>query len=152
MNARRRLPAAASAVLALGALAGCEKPAPIVTVVSGDQSVYTEASTFCFDEGEVISSGSCAQRAEDVPQLEVRPGEKVGVDVGKELTERGWRLQLADPNDPQSGQSLPTTQTGHYFSFTMPGVPENGSLLLTIRTVDGDEATGEWLFELVPKT
>lgn len=151
MTARRRLLAAASAGLALTALAACEKPAPLVTVVSGGSSVHTEAAVFCFEEGQTLAEGGCAERAEGVPTLEVRPGEQVGVDVGKELTERGWRLTLADPNDPQGGQSLPTTQTGHYFKFTAPGIPENGSLLLTVRTVAGEEATGEWVFELVPK-
>ena len=45
MNARRPL-ACVAAVGALLALSACEKPAPIVTIVSGDQSVYAEASTW----------------------------------------------------------------------------------------------------------
>ena len=45
MNARRPL-ACVAAVGALLALSACEKPAPIVTVVSGGQSVYAEANTW----------------------------------------------------------------------------------------------------------
>lgn len=148
MIARRRLLATASAAFALLALTGCEKPAPIVTLVSGGESVYTEATTFCFEPDLTLADEGCAERADDVPQLAVRPGERIGVDVDKELTERGWRLSLTDPADPAGGQSSPT-QDGHYFPFTAPGIPEGGSLLLTVQTVEGEEPTGEWLFELV---
>lgn len=151
MTARRRLLAATSAGFALVVLTACEKPAPLVTLVSGGSSVHTEAAVFCFEEGQTLGDGDCAERAEEVPTLAVRAGEQVGVDVGKELTERGWRLTLADPADPQTGQSLPTTQTGHYFKFTAPSIPEKGSLLLTVRTLDGEEPTGEWVFTLEPK-
>ncbi len=41
MNGRRRLLPAASAVGALLALTACEKPTPLVTVVSGETSLYT---------------------------------------------------------------------------------------------------------------
>ena len=59
MNARRPL-ACVAAVGALLAVSACEKPAPIVTVVSGSESVYTEASTWCF-EGQ--TGDECAERA-----------------------------------------------------------------------------------------
>jgi hypothetical protein len=148
MTPRPRLLAAA---LALAALTACEKPAPLVTVVSGGESTYTEATVFCFEEGQTLQSEECAARSEDVPVLEVRAGEQVGVDVGKELVERGWRLELADPADPQSTQQSPVLDD-HYFAFTAPGLRPDGELLLTVQTVDanGEAATGEWRFLLRP--
>ncbi len=152
MTARRRLLAAASATLSLAALTACEKPAPIVTLVSGGHSVYTEAATFCFEDGQKLESGECARRTSSLTRLEVRGGDVVGVDVDKELAERGWQLELQDPNDPQGTQRSPTIQD-HYFTFTAPGLQPGGRLLLTVRTVDQqDAATGEWQFELVPES
>lgn len=149
MTARRRLLAAASATFALAALTGCEKPAPLVTVVSSGASVYTEAASYCFDSGQTLAAGTCATRATDVPRLETRQGERIGIDVDKELAERGWQLEIVDPADPQRTQASATI-TDHYFPFTAPGIAPRGTLLLTVRTVDADNApTGEWRFELV---
>ena len=152
MTPRRRLLAAAAATSAMAALlTGCEKPAPIVTVVSGGTSVYSEAAAFCFDEGQTLDSGECAQRATQTKQLAVRPGERVGIDVDKELVERGWQLVISDPQDPQRTQASGVIDD-HYFPFTAPGIAPDGSLLLTVRTVDDQETpTGEWQFELVSR-
>ena len=148
MNARRPL-ACVAGVGALLALSACEKPAPIVTVVSGGSSVYTEASVFCFDEEQTLDSGECAQRETEVTELAVRPGERVGIDVDGELADRGWQLVIADPQDPQRTQASGTI-TDHYFPFTAPGIAPGGQLLLTVRTVDEqDSPTGEWQFALV---
>lgn len=150
MTPRRRLLAAAAVTSAAAAvLTGCEKPAPIVTVVSGSSSVYTEASVFCFEEEQTLESGQCAQRATDVTEVAVRPGERVGIDVDGELADRGWQLVIADPQDPQRTQASGTI-TDHYFPFTAPGIAPGGQLLLTVRTVDEqDSPTGEWQFALV---
>ena len=93
MNARRPL-ACVAAVGALLALSACEKPAPIVTIVSGDQSVYAEASTWCF-EGQ--TGDECAERETEVTSIPVRAGETVGIDVDKELADGGWYLELTAP-------------------------------------------------------
>jgi hypothetical protein len=151
MTVRRRLLAAASATVALAALTGCERPAPLVTVVSGGDSVYTEAASYCFEEGQTLAAGQCSTRATTLPRLEIRQGERVGIDVDKELVERGWQLELRDPADPQRSQTSGTI-TDHYFPFTAPGIPPQGKLLLVVRTVDAQNAsTGEWQFELVTR-
>ena len=151
MTARRRLLAACSATLALAALTGCEKPAPLVTLVSGGQSVYTEANLYCFEPDKTVEGGDCAERAQGSTRLEVRQGETVGVDVGKDLVERGWRVQLGSAENPEQVQSSAVLEDQHYFTFTAPPVPEEGTPL-TVVTVDEDDATtGEWLFLLVPK-
>ena len=148
MTARRRLTAAVSAGFALLVLTACEKPAPIVTVVSGGQSEWAEANTFCF-EGQSAQNADCASRATGVTELEVRPGEQVGVDVSKEVVERGWLIELGQG---EQAQQSPVFEDDHYFSFTAPNLGPEG-LPLTIRTIDesGQVQTGEWQFRLVPK-
>ena len=149
MPARRRLLAASSSMLALAALTGCEKPAPLVTLVSGGQSVYTEANVYCFEEGTTLDSDQCAQRAQGPTRLAVRPGEPIGVDVGKELVERGWRVQFGSGEDPSN--LSPVLKGKHYSTFAVQSLPPEGAAL-TVYTVDEDEApTGRWLFQLVPK-
>ena len=148
MNARRPL-ACVAAVGALLALSACEKPAPIVTVVSGGESVWTEASTWCF-EGQ--TGDECAERETEVTSIPVRAGETVGVDVDKELAEGGWYLELAAPGgegEQQPQRSEP--QEGHYFSFTAPSLAAGSTLDLAVYAVgEGEEPRGEFRFELTP--
>ena len=148
MNARRPL-ACVAAVGALLALSACEKPAPIVTVVSGGTSVYKEANTWCFEDQ---TPPDCAERASGTTSLAVRAGETVGVDVAKELAEGGWYLELSAPGggeEQQPQRSEP--QKGHYFSFTAPSLAEGSSLRLDVRAIgEGEEPRGEFQFELVP--
>ena len=154
MTPRRRLLATATAALGIATLAGCEKPAPIVTVVNAGQSVYAEANTYCF-EGQSLQEGDCAVRHEGTTRLEVQGGETVGVDVGKALAESGWLIELSDPA-AQGEQAQPQqseVQEGHYFTFTAPNLPSDGELLLTVRSLDEEQQrpTGEWSFTLVPR-
>lgn len=151
MTARRRLLAAASTTLVLAGLTACEQPTPLVTVVSGGESVYSEAASYCFEEGQTLQAGSCANRATAVPELQVRQGERIGIDVDKHLVERGWQLEIVDPSDPQRTQASSTIRD-HYFPFTAPGIAPGGELRLTVRTVDASNApTGEWQFRLVSR-
>ena len=157
MDTRRHLLASAFVAGGLLALTACEKPAPIVTVVSGGESLYREAGTWCFEEQ---TPPDCAERRQETAELAVRAGETVGVDVDRELAERGWFIELSDPDgqgqDSQPQRSEP--QTGHYFTFTAPPLPSGSSLLLTVRALAEDgggseqqDATGEWEFVLVPE-
>lgn len=149
MTPRRRLLSAASAALTLVALSACEKPAPLVTVVSGGESVYAEANLYCFDEGQTLESGACAQRAQGAQRLEVRPGNRIGIDVDQELAEGRWDFLLSDPNDPNRTQGIGPLEN-HYFPFSVPAIESDGSLLLTVRSLDpAGQPTGEWQFQLV---
>ena len=154
MNARRLL-ACASAVGALLALSACEKPVPIVTVVSGGQSVYTEASSWCFEDQ---NPPECAERESETPVVSVRGGDTVGVDVDKELVDRGWFIELAEPEGAAAEGQQPSEpqrseeQDGHYFTFTAPNLPSDSELLLTVRAVgEGEDPIGEWSFRLRPR-
>lgn len=148
MNARRPS-ARVAAVGALLALSACEKPAPIVTVVSGGESVYAEASTWCFEDQ---TGDECAERETEVTSLPVRAGETVGVDVDEELAEGGWYLELSAPgggSEPQRSDP----QLGHYFSFTAPSVAAGSALELDVFAVgegEGEEPRGEFRFRLTP--
>lgn len=152
MTARRRLLATACAGIALVGLTGCEKPAPIVTVVSGGASVHKEADIFCF-EGQQLVEDECAQRAEGVTSLEVTPGETVGVDVDRDIVQRGWFLELAQPGaDQQEAQRSELFEDDHYFTFTAPAVGPQGVLLTVLAVGDQGEQgppSGEWTFQLV---
>ena len=150
MPARRRLLAATSTVLALASLAGCEKPAPLVTLVSGGQSVYKQAKMYCCEEGVTVDSGECAQRADGATRLEVRRGETIGVDVGKDLVERGWRVQVGSGTAEQV-QASDVLEDQHYFTFTAPNLPAEGVPLVVVTVDEDDASTGEWLFQLVPE-
>ena len=139
---------------ALLALTACEKPAPIVTVVSGGESEYTEATTFCFDD-QTLESGACATRAEGPTTVEVRGGETVGVDVDGALVDDGWFIELSDPAAQGEQQQQPQRsepQNGHYFTFTAPNLQACASLRLTVRSLgESGEPNGEWAFDLKPK-
>ena len=150
MSLRRRLPGATCLVLGLVALSGCERPTPLVTVVNAGKSVYTEADTYCF-EGQSAVEASCATRQQRAPTLEVLPGEPVGVDVDKELVEGGWIIELSDPQAPaeEAQPQQSEVQDDHYFTFTAPNLPPEASLLLTVRSLNGETPTGQWSFILV---
>ncbi len=150
MPARRRLLAASSALLSAVALTACEKPTPLVTLVSGGEHTYAEANLFCFDEAETVESGECAERVQGLTELRVSGGQQVGIDVGKELVERGWQATLTDPASPEDAQRTPV-QDDHWFSFTAPTLQPGGRLLLTVTSLgEGEAATGEWQFALLP--
>lgn len=153
MTPRRRLLVTASAALALGALTGCEKPAPIVTIVNEGRSIYKEANAFCF-EGQSFVESDCAVRDTSVGSLAVVGGQSVGVDVSKEVEERGWFIELSDPANPGQEPQRSEVQDGHYFTFTAPNLPQGSALLLTVRTLAEEaqeQVSGEWQFELTAR-
>jgi hypothetical protein len=148
---RRRLLVALSAGVAAASLTGCERPAPIVTVVSGTTSEWKEADVFCF-EGQSFQDGTCAQRAEGPTVLPVTPGEQVGIDVSRAVVDRGWFLELSSPGGQGQAQQSEVFDDEHYFAFTAPSVGAEG-LRLTVRSVGeqgpGGPPSGEWTFDLV---
>lgn len=153
MTARRRLLAALSAGVALISLTGCERPAPIVTVVSGTTSEWKEADVYCF-AGQSLPDDDCVQRADGPVQLEVTPGQQVGVDVDKDVVERGWYIQLAGPEGGAQAQQSDVMEDRHYFSFTAPSVgPEGLRLTVVALGEQGPEGppSGEWTFDLVAR-
>jgi hypothetical protein len=153
MTPRRRLVPGAVAALAVAALSGCERPAPIVTVVNAGNSVYAEANIYCF-EGQSVAEANCAVRSDHATELEVQGGQTVGVDVDKALLDGGWLIELFDPSAPEGSAEAQQSeiQDGHYFAFTAPNLRQDSSVLLTVRSLDRQlNPTGEWVFTLVPR-
>jgi len=146
---RRRLLTALTAGVAVVSLTGCERPAPIVTVVSGTTSEWKEADLYCFD-GQSLQDDECLQRDEGPTVLGVKPGQQVGVDVSKAVADRGWYVELTQPGADAQPQQSEVFEDQHYFAFTAPSIGEGG-LRLVVRTVseDGQTDSGEWLFDLV---
>lgn len=151
MTPRRRLLAALTAGVAGFLLTGCERPAPIVTVVSGTHSEWKEADVWCFED-QTLEDGDCAERAEGPASIPVRAGERVGIDVSEAVVDRGWFYELALLDDPSQSQvfEVPQGEDGtHYFSFPAPA----SGLRLTVRAFGeagpGGPPSGEWTFHLV---
>ena len=154
MSPRRRLSAAVSAGSLLFALTACERPAPLVTLVSSGNTVHSEAAIYCF-EGQSVQQANCAGRADEVKELRVRAGQPIGIDVDKELADGGWQLQLVDAAQPD--RPLLTSepqQENHYYAFDLPELPSGTTLQLTVQALDeaGQPGKGSWQFELVPRT
>lgn len=153
MTPRRRLLAALSAGVAVVSLSACERPGPIVTVVSGTQSEWKEADVWCF-EGQAFDDGDCAERGEGLVEIEVTPGEQVGVDVSKAVVERGWSIELSAGGEQGQAQQSEVFEDQHYFAFTAPAVGPEGATL-TVRSL-GEQGqagapSGEWVFALVSR-
>jgi hypothetical protein len=147
MSPRRRLSAAASAGFLVLTLAACEKPSPLVTLVSSGNTVHSEAQVYCF-EGQSVQQANCAGRAEEVKELRVRPGQPIGIDVDKEVAERGWLIEVGEGEQAQQSNVF---VDDHYFSFGFP-IDRGQRIPLTIRTVGAEDPqapTGEWSFVLV---
>lgn len=143
----RRVVAVAGMLLALGGLTGCEKPTPLVTVVSAGDSVHREATTFCF-EGQSPEQRNCRQDDSAPPVLLVRPGDIVGIDVDKDLAESGWYVAV--------NRQRTAILDEHYFRFTPGGQDfQQGRLRLEIHAVEGEgdaaRDVGVWFFDLVPR-
>lgn len=149
---RRAIAVVALAVALPLGLAGCSKPAPGVTVVSGTTSQHREAVCWSFEDVNV-TDGGCDQSMVDeataegnVATIPVIPGDTIGISVDKAVAEVGWTPVIGT-------QKLTTTPlTTTYFRFTYPDlqeVPADG-LMLQIVAGNGETTRGLWVFKLVP--
>jgi Protein of unknown function (DUF2771) len=152
MTARTRLAAGLSVAVGLLTLTGCQKPTPIVSLVSGGASVHTDATIYCF-EGQSAQQQNCrAPEGRSPTVLEVKVGQQVGIDVDKKLAEAGWVVVLPGDDEDPSNDQASGKQDSHYFAFTPQF--ESGPLRVEVRMLDEgrtDAATiGNWQFVLVP--
>lgn len=118
-----RVMLAGAVALAGGALAGCEKPAPAITVFSGTNSVYTKALCWA-GEDPGLEPDECAQNiiagAElgGAPELATVQGATVGISVDPIIAESGWTPAIGG----QRLVSEPLTET--YYRFVLPSPSE----------------------------
>ncbi|MCF2529430.1 hypothetical protein [Yinghuangia soli] len=89
MTNRRRAAFAGTAVV-LGALAltGCEKPTPLVTVVSGSDSITVEAK--CYNK-TITSENSTKCTPEKPKTFAVKPGSTFGIGVEGDVADK-WQV------------------------------------------------------------
>ncbi len=151
MTARTRLFAGLTAALCAVTLSGCQKPTPLVTLVSGSTSVNTGATIYCF-EGQSAQVENCRTEEQPPTVLKVKVGAQVGVDVAKKVADAGWVIVLPGNDQDPSNDQASGTQTDHYFAFTPQF--ESGPLRLEVRMLDNGQAgaptVGNWQFVLIP--
>jgi hypothetical protein len=135
-------------------LAGCEKPYPGVTVWSGTSSEHVSAVCWQFEEGTPLTPRECAQdvleragSGEGITQLEVSPGDTVGISVDPVVADSGWSVQIA-------GRTLAAGLTETYYRFTFPeqvAAEGPGFTLQVIAASAGTGSRGYWFSQLVPR-
>lgn len=151
----RRLAAiSAIAATAVLTLAGCTKPYPGVSVVSGTNTVREEALCWSFEES-AVSAETCAQdvlqqavQGDRLPRLTVVPGDTIGISVDPVIAEAGWIPVLGQQELAQS--PLKT----NYFRFTVPStteLPADGARM-GVFSLAGEQVRGVWAFTIVPAT
>jgi hypothetical protein len=149
MPPHRLLQVGVGAALLL-ATAGCRQPSPGVTVVTHGHSVHVRASNYCFHGRTFTHQDDCPADGPRVTQVEVRPGDTVGIDVDRELARTGWVIY--DPVTRENG----TIHKGRYVSFPVD-LGNATSAFLEVHQVTGSGTStadlvrvlGIWRFELV---
>ena len=154
MTARTRLVAGLSAAVCVVGLTGCQKPTPIVSLVSGGNSVHADATIYCFD-GQSAQQQNCRTDVGSPTALPVKVGQQVGIDVSKKVADAGWVVVLPGADQDPSNDQASGRQDSHYFAFTpQPELFANGPARLEVRMLDNgrtDAPTiGNWQFVLVP--
>ena len=118
-----RLAVAALAALAPLTLAACEKQNPYVTLYSEGVVVKAQATRYC--------RGDDCRTTNDVPEITLRKGNRIGIDVPRSLAEQGWQLE---------GEREFTTEHYRVVSLREAGV---------IRILrDPRHGVGEWRFSI----
>ncbi len=139
-------------VLAALALAGCTKPSPGVSVVSGTTTKHQQAICWTFEQDR-LEPGMCAQEVVSefvsgarMTKIPVAPGQTVGISVDPTVADVGWTPIIG--NQPLVSQPLNLL----YYRFAYPELQEvpEGGLDLQIVAGSVDQAKGLWAFKLVP--
>lgn len=114
----KKLAMVAIAAAAAASLAGCEKPAPRVTVFSGSASEWVAPVCFSaegqLDAQQCLTDAASKAAAGQTPRLTVAQGNTVGISVDPAIAESGWMPMIAG----QQLAAAPLTST--YFRFTFP--------------------------------
>jgi hypothetical protein len=114
-----RVLAVAGALTGSVLLAGCDKPAPKVTVQSGSFSTTITPSTYCFD------ASHCRNSVIDLPVIDARPDDRVLVDVPRELVGRGWSVTALSLDGAKALGGSGAIHTSH--SFRVAASTNNGN-------------------------
>lgn len=156
MAARPRpLLAGVAAVLGTLVLSGCQKPTPLTTVTAAGRSYAVQASGWCAQG----SRPACKSFDRLVPEVRVRAGQVVGVDVDRAIARGEWVVTLEQPGGASSDQQrlfVARATNEHYASFSAPSQAQASGLkevLLRVsvqRSETGrqDDRVGQWFYRL----
>lgn len=145
----RRCAKAAGSLAVTALLTACGAGSgPLVTVFTpGGGSV--SVSPLCWNDQEAVDRDGCEAALAKVGQLEVQPGDTIGISVDKALIERGGWIPRV------SGQPLVTAPlTGSYYRFAIDeasfAAAENQELELVVLAASEDGTTdrGLWVVQL----
>ncbi|TAK69942.1 MAG: hypothetical protein EPO13_02845 [Actinomycetota bacterium] len=148
IRARRALVIAVAAAAAAPLLAGCEKPAPGVSVWSGTTSINREALCWTADAA-AASATSCAEdvvqkalSGDRVPTLNAVAGSTLGISVDTVVASTGWYPTI-------NGQRL-TQDALHdtYYRLTFPQAAQRQNYTLAVIAGQGSTTRGLWAFKL----
>jgi hypothetical protein len=122
---------------AAGALAGCEKPTPLVTMQAGATFVKTDAAQY-LRNGTIVTDSSFS-----APTLRATPGERLNIDVPKSVASHGFFVTYEN-------QRISEVITAQHYGFTVPNAIGSGELtIFQAPTTGSTNATGSWPFRLV---
>lgn len=159
----RRLLVALAGGAALIGLSGCgQKPTPIVTLYSGDTSLYDHAAVFCFEDQdpskEPGTEGACRYNLERTPELlSVQPGDQILVDVDEDLADAAWFVTLRPAENSEAGSevAVSTVESESHTARVQPNFGQAPRQILTVRKLASEdenaEVLGLWTFTIVPE-
>lgn len=146
----RRTAALAAAALALGFLAGCEKPVPEVGALAGGEFSQATASLWCFDGQAYLAAGDCRENKQQPTRVKVRPGAPVAIEVPHDVKDRGWFVRVVDgQNQVAAG---PIQKDKSYFTLAADFQQGNTMQIQVVALPPGPgkgETSGFWEFALV---
>jgi hypothetical protein len=118
------------ALATLGLATACEKQSPFVTLHAGGNVVKARAVKYC------RAKDRCNESTER-PVLHIKPGDTLGIDVPRSVSEQGWRLgdQGAFRYD-------------HYYAFRLPDQLESGAEQALVIQRDPKHGEGVWQFTI----
>ncbi len=148
MSSYRRLSAVALAVAGVAALAACEKPTPLVTVVHGSDSVHAQAACYAYGRN-AVDEQRCQPRDHGPERVVVRAGDTLGVGLDPKSGATAWRVVVFDTS--RRGPVLEARFTGEqtYRQFQVPAeVLRSGTAELRVAAYVDGRTRGVWFFQL----
>jgi hypothetical protein len=130
---------AVAALLAVGALVGCQPPTPGVTLQSGTRVV--RASATVYERGGKQISGTRA-----VKVLKVHPGALVNIDVDRSLADKGWSFHITSGTSSSDTVNSPVLHVSH-LSFNFGSATSD---VVISKQGTGSTPGGLWAFTLQP--
>lgn len=148
--------ALSAAGLAVVAVSGCEKPAPVVTLTAGSTSVHSDK--MCNNDGKALDDKGFQKCAENATftSIDLSSQQTLRFGVDPEIAERGWEVITVVP-DPESQQQR-VEQLVRYTNKTyattqnldLSVLPDKAEVFVVERDNqdDASKAYGVWNFRI----